>query len=530
MNGKVITLALAVVSLTLATRVHASDPPTVPTESGVAEGVIEGGMRVFRGLRYAAPPLGDLRWRDPAPPPACPAGICDAAQFGPLCLQIKANGTLDGSEDCLTLNVFTPLAAGPDAHLPVLFFVHGGGTARGSAHSHLPIPPPIVVDENVVVVTIEYRLNVFGFLAHNLLTAESGGSANYGSLDTIAALEWVQRNIPAFGGDPQRVMLFGHSAGTSIVTMLAAAPSAAGLFSTIGLESGPLGLGQPLPAITDCEPRGDFVAAAVQCDVAPDVLACLRAAPAMDLFDAYMAIPGSAAPSCVDLPIDGRLVVGQPLDTIRANKTVPMLIGENSREDGHDPNAPYTADDYLAFVQAIFDPFGPEAVAGVIDHYPLDEYETPIAAASDLFNDFEFGRGDRAWALAAASPQPGADGNARPVYKYFFTHTMENPDSATAGAFHGLELAFVFGTIPLGVSWFSGPFVPTQAEIDLTHAIEGYWARFAAAGDPNADGAVFWPRFQPHQEKFLRLDDVIERDHRYHVKQLEFLAQFNSHE
>lgn len=523
-------LCAVAVLLAPARAAASGDPTYVPTESGVAQGQIEGGMRVFRGLRYAAPPLGDLRWRDPAPPPACPGGVCDAAQFGPLCLQIKPSGTLDGSEDCLTLNVFTPVGAGPDAHLPVLFFVHGGGLKRGSAHAQLPIPPPIVVDENVVVVTIEYRLNVFGFLAHRLLTAESGGSADYGLLDTIAALQWVERNITGFGGDPQRVMLFGHSAGAAIVTLLAAAPSAAGLFSTIGLESGPLGLGQPLPTVADCEPQGDFVAAAVNCDVAPDVLGCLRAAPAMDLFNAHLDIPASAAPNCVDVPIDGRLVVGQPLDTIRASKTVPMLVGENSREDGHDPNAPYTADDYLAFVHGIFDPFGPEAVAGVLEHYPLDAYETPIAAASDLFNDFEFGRGNRAWALAAANADPGADANARPVYKYFFTHTMENPESATAGAFHGLELAFVFGTIPLGVAWFSGPFVPTQAEIDLTYAIEGYWARFAATGDPNGDGAVFWPRFQPKQEKFLRLDDIIEKDNRYHVKQLEFLSQFNSHQ
>ena len=506
------------------------DPTYVPTESGLAAGRIEGGMRVFRGLRYAAPPLGELRWRDPAAPPACPGGICDAAEFGPLCLQAKPDGTLDGSEDCLTLNVFTPLGAGPDAHLPVLFFVHGGGLRRGSAHAQLKVPPPVVVDENVVVVTIEYRLNVFGFLAHHLLTAEGGGSADYGLLDTIAALDWTQRNIAAFGGDPQRVMLLGHSAGASIATLLAAAPSAAGLFSTIGLESGPLGLGQPLPTVADCEPQGDFVAAAVQCDAAANVLACLRAAPATDLLDAYGEVPASVAPGCVDVPIDGRLVVGQPLETIRAGKTVPMLIGENSREDGHDPGAPYTADDYLAFVHELFDPFGQEAVAGVRGLYPLDKYETPIAAASDLFNDFEFGRGNRDWALAAADAQPGAEQTARPVYKYFFTHAMENPESATAGAFHGIELAFVFGTIPLGVAWFSGPFVPTQAEIDLTRAIEGYWARFAATGDPNGDGAVFWPRFQPKQEKFLRLDGVIEKDSRYHVKQLEFLAQFNSHE
>src|SRR5262249_44478583 len=171
------------------------DPTYVPTESGLAHGTLEEGMRAFRGLRYAAPPVGDLRWRDPAPPPPCPDGVCEAAEFGPICLQRRFNGTLGGSEDCLSLNVFAPLAG---ANLPVLVCAHGGGLARGWARAAPPFPPPIVVDQNVVFVTIQYRLNVFGGLAHHLLTLESGGSADYYLLDTIAALEWVQRNIAAF--------------------------------------------------------------------------------------------------------------------------------------------------------------------------------------------------------------------------------------------------------------------------------------------------------------------------------------------
>jgi para-nitrobenzyl esterase len=526
-SAALVAFALIATPSTLA---FADDPTYVPIESGLAHGVVDGGMRAFRGLRYAAPPLGDLRWREPTPPLPCPDGVCEAADFGPLCLQVKANGTTDGSEDCLTLNVFTPIGAGPHARLPVLFFVHGGGMARGSSHAQVPIPPPIVVDQNVVVVTIEYRLNVFGFLPDRRLTLEAGGSGDYGFFDAIAALKWVRRNIAGFGGDPGRVMLFGHSAGGSVVGVLAASPRAFGLFATIGLESGPLGEGQPLPTTADCEPRGAFVAAAVHCDQAPDVLACMRAAPAGDLFDAYRAIPADVAPKCVDVALSRRLNPFQPIDIVRVFKTVPVLVGENSREDGHDPDRPYTADQYVAFVHALFDEFGQAAVDGVLALYPLSAYPTPIAAASDLYNDFELGRGDRDWALAAAFGIPMPERFARPVYKYFFTHTMENPNSATSGAFHGLELSFVFGTIPLGVSWFSGPFVPTPAEIDLTHAIEGYWARFAATGDPNGDGAVFWPKFQPKQEKFLRLDDEITQDKRYHVKQLEFLSQYNSHQ
>jgi para-nitrobenzyl esterase len=526
-----VTVALVACAgdLPTGTRVAAvTDPTQVDTESGVAQGTLEGGMRVFRGLRYAAPPLGDLRWRDPGPPPACDGGVCDATQFGPPCLQKGPNGPR-GSEDCLTLNVFTPMGAAPGANRPVLFFVHGGGFKRGTARSQVPIPPPIVADEDVVVVTIEYRLNVFGFLTDHRLALESGGSGDYGYLDAVAALEWVQRNITSFGGDPSHVMLFGQSAGASTVGVLMAAPRAAGLFASAGMESGPLGEGQPLPSAADCESEGPSLAAAAGCDTATDVLACLRATPALDLFDAWGHVVDG--PLCVDVAVDGRLNTAQPLDTIRAQKTVPFLIGDNNRELGIDLSAPYTADDYTGFVHSFFDRFGADVVDNVLALYPLASYPSPAAAINDFYDDFEFGRGDRAWALAAAGPKPAADKDARPVFKYFFTHTMENdPDEARQGAYHTLELAFVFGTITAGQTQYGVDYTATPAELELAHQIEGYWARFAATGDPNGGGAVVWPRYQPRSEKFLRLDDTIVSDARYHSHQLDYLGQFNSHD
>jgi para-nitrobenzyl esterase len=495
----------------------------VPTESGLAHGVVDGGMRAFRGLYYAAAPVGDLRWRDPQPPPACAGGVCDATAFGPLCLQVKFGGQIAGAEDCLTLNVFTPLDAGGDAGLPVLVFVHGGGLDRGSAHNQVPIAPPIVVDERVVVVTIEYRLNVFGGLAHRLLTAESGGSADYYLLDTIAALEWLQRNIGAFGGDRDHVMVFGQSAGASVVGMLLAARQARGLFASAGMESGPLGEGQPLPSLEDCEPIGDAIAAAVGCDAVPDVLACLRAAPALDLLAAYRAVPAGTAPGCVDVALDGRLVAEQPLEIVKREGTVPLLIGENSNESGLPPDAAVSGDDYVAFVHSLLDPFGAEAVDKALRLYPLADYPTPAAAESGFYNDFEFARGDRTWALAAARDQGVA-------WKYFFTHGLENaPDLAGAGAYHTLELAFVFGTITAGVDQNGSPYAPTAAEIELAHDMEGLWARFAAHGDPNGDGPPRWPRFERGLERYLQIDDTSAAGARYHTHQLQFLARFNSH-
>src|SRR5262249_13422864 len=158
---------------------------------------------------------------------------------------------------------------------------------------------------------------------------------------------------------------------------------------------------------------------------------------AADVFQASNQVPQSVAPNCVDVALDNRLMTRQPLELIRERKTVPFLIGENGREDGRDPNAPVTAGDYVAFVHSFFDPFGAEAAAGVLRGYPVDASPTPAAAESNLYNDFEFGRGNRDWALAAAADEPTSERKARPVYKYRFVHTMADPESAFAGAFHG---------------------------------------------------------------------------------------------
>ena len=216
-------------------------PPTlVRTDSGLVQGVVEGGLRIFRGIPYAAPPVGDLRWRPPAPPLRW-TGVRDASSFGNMCIQIDNAGAVTGSEDCLFLNVFST-ASGLVRRQPVMVFLHGGN-ARHSTHQ-APFDAPPLAMHGVIVVTAEYRLGALGFFAHPLLVTEGNSAGNYGLMDQIEALRWVQENVEAFGGDPERVMVFGLSSGGFYVQALLASPLARGLFSRAGIEGNAIALGQ----------------------------------------------------------------------------------------------------------------------------------------------------------------------------------------------------------------------------------------------------------------------------------------------
>lgn len=214
----------------------------VPTESGLVQGVIESDIRVFRGIPFAAPPVGDWRWRPPAAPIPW-TGIRDASTFGNVCPAIDYSGNYVGDEDCLVLNVYTAANPKPSTHeqeagQPVMVFFHGGGDFTGSTHDPPYGSPPPLATHGVIVVTAEYRLGALGFFVHPLLAIEGHGSAgNYGLMDQLAALSWVQRNIRAFGGDSERVMAFGQSSGAADVEALLASPAARGLFSRAGVES-----------------------------------------------------------------------------------------------------------------------------------------------------------------------------------------------------------------------------------------------------------------------------------------------------
>jgi len=260
-----------------------SAPGIVQTQYGALQGAAtSNGLYAFRGVPFAAPPVGNLRWKVPQPP-ASWKGIRDASTFGNVCPQINSAGQYAGDEDCLVLNVF--ISQNPSNQtLPVMVFLHGGGDVSGDTqYTPTNVDAPPLVNQGVVVVTVEYRLGLLGFLAHPLLTVEGGGSSgHYALADMIAALTWVQQNIAAFGGDPTRVTLFGQSAGSYNVQRLFAVPTALGLFSAAAMESGVRPPG-PVVSFSAAEAAGQQVASALGCSSAADVLACLRAVPAENI-------------------------------------------------------------------------------------------------------------------------------------------------------------------------------------------------------------------------------------------------------
>jgi len=482
----------------------------VHTRSGLVRGVIEGNLRAFRGLPYAAPPVGSLRWRPPEPVVGWP-GIRDASSFGPLCPQITAAGNLTGNEDCLHLNVFADVSQ-PDHDQPVMVFFHGGGNARGSA-SQPSFDKPLLATRGAIVVTAEYRLGILGQFVHPALSAEGGGSSgNYLLMDMIAALRWVRDNIGAFGGDPDRVMVFGQSAGSYETEGLLASPAAQGLFSTAGMESGSIPSGQSMTQ-ADMQAAHAPLAARVGCDGAPDVLACLRAVPALTLVTSQTGIP-------FNLTIEPRVLPVDPFDMIAQNGLpVPLLIGSNSAENSSapDPNNPLTAAGYEARIRAYFDVIGPGISDQVLALYPVTNYPTPWDALIDMGSDYDVTCETRTFAMAAARS------HRQPVWRYLFTHRFENdPDLSILGPFHRAELFFVFGTLPVATDSDTA-YVPTDAEVALSNQMMDYWVRFAAHGNPNGVGALHWRRYNDESEPILQLDDPLQHLQGYHVAQCNYL-------
>jgi para-nitrobenzyl esterase len=492
----------------------AATPTVAVTTYGALHGVITGNLIAFRGVRYAAPPVGELRWKAPQPP-ASWEGVLDASKFGSVCPQINGSEQYAGNEDCLVLNVFVSQTP-PSQHQPVIVFVHGGGNVRGDTQSDpTPLDAPPLANQGVVLVTIEYRLGALGWLSHPLLTEEGGGnSGNYALLDIMAALSWVHQNIAAFGGDPTRVMLFGQSAGSFDVEMLLAAPSAQGLFSAAGMESGTLLLGQ-LNSFAVSQAGGPVFAAAVGCGAAVDVLGCLRAVPVEVLVDAsnsYETGPGIGSPF---LPLDPFTVLQQQ------GSPVPLLIGSNREEQSlaDDPNAQMDDAAYIAAIHQRFDPYGATVADQVLSLYPASAYSTPAYALIAVDSDFRETCEARSLARAAAAP------DHMPVWRYVYAHAFGNdPSLAPYGAFHTAELFFVFGNFNNSQKPGGGiVYTPTTADLAFSQTLMGYWTRFNASGNPNGAGAVTWPLYDLTRDSMLQLDDAPLMINGYHNAQCDYL-------
>jgi len=436
--------------------------PEAQIDGGTVQGTVEGEVAIFRGIPYAAPPVGALRWRPPAPVSAWSA-VRSAQSFGPSCPQpaVPAPVGVEGptSEDCLTLNIWAP--AGTARQLPVMVWVHGGAFILGSGSQPL-YEGSALARRDVIVVTLNYRLGALGFLAHPALSREQAGGAlgNYGLLDQIAALHWVQRNIAAFGGDPGNVTIFGESAGGVAVQALMASPLAAGLFSKAISQSGG-GTAVFLEARDgqgSAEKLGEaWGAAAGIANASADALRNLTLEQVMA--QRFVSYPN----------IDGRALLRSPGDSFRRGEQakVPFIVGANSFE----ASLAIFSDEFARLtLGARYD--------ALLESY-AERSPSVEAAAAKLRGELFFVQPARF--LARSQAKRGA-----PTYLYYFDQVASSDRGKLPGAPHGGEIPYVFDT-PSGslVQW-------DDQDRALADVVAQYWTRFATTGDPNGEGATRW--------------------------------------
>ena len=447
--------------------------PTVDIAQGRLEGGTSQGVSAFKAIPYAAPPVNDLRWRAPRAPKGW-KGVRPATAFGPVCPQARvgwAGHDLDRtSEDCLTLNVWTPrLTTG--ARLPVLVWFHGGGYTAG-AGSQRTYEGSTLARQSAVIVTINYRLGVLGYLAHAGLSKESplGTSGNYGLLDQIAALRWVRANIAKFGGDPADITVSCQSGGGGSAMLVTVSPLARGLFQKAIFESG-AALNVPGAGGEDgLKPAEDAGAAYAQ-RLHAGTIAQLRGLPAA-------ALVGAAAPRSITAPIrDGKVV---PLDITAAYRSrrdagVPILLGWNSNEAARFLDHA-TAAEYVVYTRQAYPVIAPD----LLRLYPASGDATATRAAQALMSDISFGW--RGWSVAEARTAKGSAS----VFVYQFDNPPPGRDgSLGAGAVHSDELDYVWGNHDPARRW-------PAADMALAAMMQRYWINFMQTGNPNGVGLPQW--------------------------------------
>ena len=487
---------------------RAADAPvtaqtTAGTVRGTSIGAIGGGdVRSFKGIPFAAPPVGALRWKAPQPP-APWSGVRDATAFGPECAQPAPPGT-PNSEDCLTLNVWTPAAAG--AHLPVMVYIYGGGFAVGAASSPT-FDGTALARHGVVLVTFNYRLNVFGFLAHPALTAESPDrtSGNYGLLDQVAALRWVAANAAAFGGDPRNVTIVGESAGADSVAALMTMPRAKGTFVRAVMESAPVF--RPQLTIAEAEKAGVTFAAGAN-------LAALRAMAPADLMKRIPPLdPDTRSDIAITLgPIVDNVVLPDERATFAAGKetAVPLIVGNNVNEGSFFArNIPVKT---LAMYDAALQKrFGVAAMQARL-FYPATDDAGALTAEATIVGDMDINTGVRRMAIVMAH-------QGVPVYRYLFTR-------ARAGKLpgHSDELPYLFGTGAVnGVGVSAPPF--DAADKQVAETMQTMWTQFAKTGNPNPPGTNAWPAYTVAGDRFIVFGDSVSTGTAFRTAQLDFLDQ-----
>jgi para-nitrobenzyl esterase len=463
---------------------NGTESGVVKTDAGSVSGITQDGIRVFLGIPFAAPPTGDLRWKPPAPVQPWD-GVKDATRYAATCPQPGSPAPLNMSEDCLYLNVWTP-AKSADEKLPVMVFFYGGGF-KEVAFSMPVYNGTTLAEKGVIVVTPNYRLGALGFLAHPRLDAESphNASGNYGIMDQQAALQWVQKNIDRFGGDPSRVTIFGQSAGAESVLVHIASPTSRGLFSQAIVESGPFWAHGAIINAThpkaSAEQSGMEYAAGLGY-TGPDAIVQMRRLSPSVLMNA------TPSPSAgfwtthtvlFEPTVDG-WILPDSMDNLylsHRQNPVPLMIGSNANDGTTlSAGANMTVPEYVSFIR---DRFGNDAEP-VLAKYPANSTAGVQVRLAQIMTDYDFS--DSVTFVA------GSMGDIRPdTYMYHYSYILPGQQN---GAFHGSESLLVFG-------------MPVPADPAVRNNVVDLWSRFAKTGNPNGGMSITWPNYSRHQGQYL---------------------------
>jgi para-nitrobenzyl esterase len=470
-----------------------SDP--IELTAGPITGALDRGVHSYKGIPYARPPVGPLRWQAPQPPEAWTAPRA-ATIFGPSCPQPAAplgfGGSVGGqNEDCLYLNVWTP-AITMEARLPVMVWIHGGGFITGSS-THRAYDGMNLARRGVVVVTCNYRLGPFGFFYHPELAQESvqGSAGNYGLLDQVAVLRWVQAEIARFGGNPDNVTLFGESAGAVSVLTLMTSPLVRGLFHRAIAQSG----GVPSRVSSRIEAEGFWrsKAGAVGVTEWAGALERLRGLSVADLLRmgvAHSAVPGAGMRLL--LCLDGHLLADTPAMVFSAGRQlpVPLIIGSNADEGTlfAKRSSPHSRQEYIRTLQRLF----PGHALAIQARYP-------VANEGEVFTAYAAALGDASFTTQARQTARWHARIGAPTYRYLFTRATPVFMRLGWGAFHGAEIPYVFANAGDGLLY-------RIEDGGVAEKIAGFWTAFARAGDPNARGQAHWARYVGRQDNALVLD------------------------
>lgn len=491
----------------------------VRVEGGMITGSTADGIRSFKGIPFAAPPVGELRWKPPQPVISW-EGVRQCTTFGPDCPQapypagsMYYSAPRKQSEDCLYLNVWT--GARPGEKRPVMVWIHGGALTRGSGATRT-YDGTALAKKGVVLVTINYRLGPLGYLAHPELTDESPNhsSGNYGVLDQIAALKWVQKNIAAFGGDPGRVTVFGESAGSWSVNVLVASPLAKGLFHrAIGESGGQFGPGMFLKEDRKSLPSAEKIGVAFAKACGADSIKALRALPAEKIVDVFNNdVEGKKFRTAPN--VDGWVLPDEIRSIFAGGKQndVPVIVGSNANEMSTLTNPatwPKTLDEYRKRAEPQYG----EAMRDFEALYPVKSDADVVTAYLSSLRDVSFTLPMRTWARMTGTGRSKA-------WLYFFSHVPPNPNSKMLGAYHAGEIAYVFNNLNS-----QNPLL-READRQLAEMMSSYWVNFAAKGNPNGAGLPKWVPYDRQSEPYMDFGDPVKLRNHLLKAQLDFLEQF----